>query len=111
MSHNHGVGDVSTIQTPPPVEHHFAGHIQKIPKMIADHITLTALALHWHFLLNRLCLSLAKQVLDVFSFSAFTPPAAVSRIILPGNLAVAYLTKLRPCSIALPIDVFASLRM
>jgi hypothetical protein len=54
MSLNHGVGDVSTIQTPPPVEHHLAGHIQKIRKMIADHISLTTLALHWHFLLNRL---------------------------------------------------------
>jgi len=54
VPHNHGVGDVSTIQTPPPVEHHLAGHIQKIHKMIADHISLTTLALHWHFLLNRL---------------------------------------------------------
>lgn len=111
MAHNHRVGDIPTIQTPPPVEYDVTGHIQQIYKVIANHISLTTLALHWHFLLNRLPPSLAQQVLDAVSSSAFIPPAAVSRITLTGNLAFAYLTKLRPCSIALPIDVLASLRM
>jgi len=37
-----------------------------------------------------------------------TPPTAVCRTIPCRNLAIAYPTKLLPCSITLPIDVLAS---
>src|SRR6266849_2424025 len=51
MAHNDGVGDVSTIQTTPPFEINLAAGVQKVQKMIADHIALTTLASHGFFLL------------------------------------------------------------
>jgi hypothetical protein len=84
-----GVGDVSTIQTTPPCENYLAGHIQQVHKVIADHTALTTLALHWRILLMISPLLLTNQVLGIFSSSAFTLPAVVSRIILNSNRAVA----------------------
>jgi hypothetical protein len=52
MAHNDGVGDVSTIQTTPPCEIYLAAHVQKVHKMIADHVALTTLASHRLFLLK-----------------------------------------------------------
>jgi hypothetical protein len=51
MAHNDGVGDVSTVQTTPPFEINLAAGVQKVHKMIADHIALTTLASHGLFLL------------------------------------------------------------
>lgn len=45
--------------------------------------------------------------LNMHTSCAFTPPIAVCRTIRCRNLAVAYPTRLLPCSIALPIDVLA----
>lgn len=67
MAHNDGVGDVSTIQTTPPLEIYLAAPVQKVHKMIADHIALTTLASHRLFLLMMSPLSMASQVLSVFS--------------------------------------------
>ena len=52
MAHNDGVGDVSTVQTTPPFEINLAAGVQKVHKMIADHIALTTLASHRLFLLD-----------------------------------------------------------
>ena len=89
MAGDDGVGDVSTIQTAPSFENYLAAHIQKVHKVIADHTALTTLALHWPILPMISPLFLTNQVLGIFSSSAFTPLAGVSRIILHGNLAVA----------------------
>lgn len=90
MAGDDGVGDVSTIQTAPSFENYLAAHIHKVHKVIADHTALTTLALHWPTLpMISPLLFLTNQVLGIFSFSAFTPLAGVSRIILHGNLAVA----------------------
>jgi hypothetical protein len=68
MAHNHGVGDVSTVQTTPPFEINLAAGVQKVHKMIADHIALTTLASHGLFLLIDVpTIPLAKQVLSDFS--------------------------------------------
>ena len=67
MTHNDGVGDVSTIQTTPPFEIYLAAHIQNVHKMIADHTALTTLASHRFILLILYALSLASQAQSSFS--------------------------------------------
>src|SRR5467141_3614870 len=52
MAHNDGVCDVSTVQTTPPFEVNLAAGVQKVHKMIADHIALATLASHRLFLLD-----------------------------------------------------------
>jgi hypothetical protein len=46
MTHNHGVGDVATIQTAPAFEIHLAADIQDIHEVISYHAASTPLASH-----------------------------------------------------------------
>src|SRR5713226_2031439 len=64
MAHNDWVGDVSTVQTTPPFEINLTAGVQKVHKMIADHIASTTLASHVLFLPLMSPLSLANQFLS-----------------------------------------------
>jgi hypothetical protein len=65
MTDNDGVGDVSAIQTPPPIEIQLTAPIQNVHKMVADHPALASLASHGCFLLMLYLVSLPSQVLSV----------------------------------------------
>ena len=46
MAHDHGINDVSAVQTTPPFEVQLAAHVQDIHELVPDHIALTTLASH-----------------------------------------------------------------
>jgi hypothetical protein len=46
MVHDHGIDDVSAVQTTPPFEIQLAAHVQDIHELVPDHIALTTLASH-----------------------------------------------------------------
>lgn len=76
MTYNDGIGDVSTIQTTPPLEIQLTAPIQEIHKMIADQTTLTTLASHKPS---------PKMLRPLFSCTA---GSAVHRSILGRNLTL-----------------------